>query len=101
MSPGFIPASSAGLPGSTEATSAPLSRPSFATGSTLKPSVPRSTRPFASACSSTSLAIADGMAKPKPSPPSSLMPTTWPSTSTSGPPELPGRISASCWIHRV
>jgi hypothetical protein len=29
------------------------------------------------------------------------MPTTRPPRSTSGPPELPGRISASCWIQRV
>ena len=51
--------------------------------------------------STTPFAMLEGMAKPMPSEPplllsiAVLMPTTLPSRSTSGPPELPGLIVAS------
>ena len=51
--------------------------------------------------STTPFAMFDGIAKPMPSEPplrlsmAVLMPTTRPSRSTSGPPELPGLIVAS------
>lgn len=43
----------------------------------------------------------DGMAKPNPcefSIMAVVMPTTWPSPFSSGPPELPGLMGASNWI---
>ena len=48
--------------------------------------------------------VFEGIAKPMPCPcemRSVVMPTIFPRASTSGPPELPGLIGASVWIHRL
>ena len=61
-------------------------------------------------CSMTGSTSSIGIANPRPIEPASppappvvdwieeLMPMTWPSRSTSGPPLLPGLIAASVWI---
>ncbi len=60
--------------------------------------------PLEMSCCATRWTMLDGIAKPTPSlPPESLsiwalMPMTWPSESSSGPPELPWLIAASVWI---
>ena len=68
------------------------------------PSQPRRVSPNSASCSTTGRARLTGTAKPMPSdePPRAmiavLMPTTLPSMSNSGPPELPWLIAASVWM---
>ena len=102
MSPGTIPAVSAGPPGTTVCTIGP--------SSTVTVSTPRygcSTSPSSRSCGTIFLAVSIGTAKPIPTlPPSSpppvriaeLMPMTRPAASISGPPELPGFSAASVWM---
>src|SRR5438552_2941307 len=110
-SPRAMPALDAGPPGVTSATSAP-SAPcspkerarSGVTDWTATPIQPRTTLPCSRIWSTTQRTSAIGAANPMPTLPpagltmAALMPTTRPSWSTSGPPELPGLIDASVWM---
>src|SRR5438093_4695851 len=110
-SPRAMPALDAGPPGVTSATSAP-SAPcspkerarSGVTDWTATPIQPRTTLPCSRIWSTTQRTSAIGTANPMPTLPpagltmAALMPTTRPSWSTSGPPELPGLIDASVWM---
>ena len=67
---------------------------------TPTPSQGRCTLPVFRICSATRRARSDGTAKPMPLPRPTiivLMPSTRPSRSQSGPPELPGLMLASVW----
>src|SRR6059058_389019 len=110
-SPRAIPALAAGPPDVTSATSAPSApcRPnerarSGVTAWIATPTQPRTTAPCSRIWSTTQRASAIGTANPMPTfPPAgltmaALIPTTRPSWSTSGPPELPGLIDASVWM---
>ena len=107
-----MPPSAAGPLASTLATSAPrgdpvIDRP-WATSSVTcwmrTPSQPRRVSPNWRNWSTTPMAISDGTAKPIPIDPplgemiAVLMPTTSPSMSNSGPPELPRLMDASVWM---
>ena len=107
-SPGSMPASSAAVPDITSLTNAPLtlSRPSAAESSgrrlaIITPSCPRRTSPCSRICDVTTCTMLLGTAKPTPAfAPEGvmmelLMPTSRPSRSTSGPPELPRLMAAS------
>ena len=101
-SPGSTPASAAGDPGKTWNTVTPS--PVFFAGTI--PSHAPAPLPPVSSVSTTSRARLLGSAKPGPPPGPSvpitheLMPTTSPSRSSSGPPELPIVIAASVWMNR-
>ena len=68
------------------------------------PIQPRRVWPYLRSWSMTSLAMLAGIEKPMPTVPptgekiAELMPTTLPSISNSGPPELPRLIGASVWM---
>ena len=62
------------------------------------------TRPYSRISRTTRTTVSIGMAKPMPRLPplvlkmNVLIPITWPSALTSGPPLLPGLMAASVWI---
>src|SRR5690606_12217983 len=106
-----MPASAAGEPSSTLATTAPklASMPRASARSGVRswietPMRPRRTSPCAISCVITADAMSMGTAKPMPTlPPAGamiavLIPTSWPFAVTSAPPELPGLIEASVWM---
>ncbi len=110
-SPRRTPALSAGLPGSTNDTSAPApagrSTPRARVAATSWTPIPTQisrTRPYWMSSLMISRATLTGMAKPMPSDPplaekmNELMPMTSPRPFTSGPPEFPGLMAASVWI---
>mmetsp|Transcript_40207 Transcript_40207/g.99655 ORF Transcript_40207/g.99655 Transcript_40207/m.99655 type:complete len:208 (-) Transcript_40207:508-1131(-) len=76
---------------------------------TWTPSVGRTTRPCRMSCVTTRRTVSTGMAKPMPTLPAILpaagekiavfTPISCPRESSSGPPELPGLIAASVWMH--
>ena len=82
----------------------PWRRATFVGSSTSSAEMPRKarrTRPWARNSPVTKRAVFAGIAKQSPCPPgwmAVLIPTTRPSPSISGPPELPGFRSASVWI---
>ncbi len=99
-SPAFTAALSAGDPAATQAISAPLPAGAPTSGCTSKPSQLRRTWPSLISASTTAFARSLGIAPASPKL-ISLMPTISPARFTSGPPELPGKIAASCPIHRT
>ena len=74
------------------------------TGLMRVPRKPRRTSPRVASCSTTWLAMLEGMAKPIPTEPPEgekiavFTPTTRPSMENEGPPELPRLIDASVWM---
>ena len=99
-SPAWMPALASGRPGDGGDERPRRCRPSGPRGARSRPAT-RAGSPASTARRRTSCARLEGIAKPMPPPPSSLMPTTSPLRLTSGPPLLPGWMSASCWIQRV
>ena len=110
-SPASMPAASAAVSGITCSTTTPRadfkpsSSASFAgTSSMCTPSRPRRTAPVSASWSVMNLTVLLGTAKPRPplTPVGEvmalLMPTSRPSKSTSGPPELPRLMAASVWM---
>ena len=73
----------------------------FSKGCTLRPVQLRSTLPVAISSSETFFARFDGMAPPRLPMPTSFTPTISPLRLTSGPPEFPGKITASWPIQRT
>ena len=77
---------------------------SSVTGWICTPRKPRSTLPPEASSATTFAAVSEGTAKPMPTEPpvgekiAVLIPTTSPSVSKSGPPELPLLIAASVWM---
>ena len=108
VSPGFRPALSAGLPGSTDSTKAPSSvlrlkaaARSESTLTMLIPRKPRVTLPFSRSCGRICLSVFTGTANPMFCAGRNmavLMPMTSPLTLISGPPELPKLMAASVWM---
>ncbi|WYK06847.1 hypothetical protein DWF04_018730 [Cereibacter sphaeroides f. sp. denitrificans] len=70
----------------------------------MTPSQPRETEPFSCSWATTSFTVFAGIENPMPTEPPEgekiavFMPTTLPSVSKSGPPELPRLMAASVWI---
>ncbi|HBD20210.1 MAG TPA: hypothetical protein DC063_09065 [Arenimonas sp.] len=95
------PAFSATEPRSTAFTSTPSSSPVPLSERRRRPRCERTMRPSAISARTTSPASGPGMAKARSPPkimPRVFTPTMRPARSTSGPPELPGAMAASCWI---
>ena len=107
-SPERMPAFWAGPFGATSTTNAPLPTERFScwrtrgvTDVVVTPRNATGADGFLTACVMVSLAASIAMAKPMFSAccaPAVLIPITWPSRFTSGPPEFPGLMAASVWI---
>ena len=99
-SPGIMPAFSAGESAMIPAMSTPFSS-GLSTGCTSSPVQLLATVPVLMSSSDTSLDRLAGIAPPRLPMPTSLIPTISPFSFTSGPPLLPGKITASCPSQRT